>query len=78
VSVRFGGVDADALHDAVVPPFVPVQDRVQGPVPATALAVPTLQRLVVGRDGNVCPFADPQTQLVGGVFSTRSHIPYAS
>ena len=33
---------------AVEPPFDPAQVQVQGPLPVTVLAVPTVQRLVIG------------------------------
>ncbi len=46
---------------AVVPPLDPVQLHVHGPVPLTAVAVPVLQRLVVGAEVNVPPFEEPQT-----------------
>ncbi len=50
---------------AVVPPFDPVQLHVHGPVPLTAVAVPVLQRLVVGAEANVPPFDEPHTPLIG-------------
>jgi hypothetical protein len=37
-----------ALQFAVVPPFAPRQLHVQGPVPATVVAVPAVQRFVEG------------------------------
>jgi hypothetical protein len=37
-----------AEHDALVPPFEPAQDQLQGPLPLTVEAVPAVQRLVVG------------------------------
>jgi len=33
---------------AVVPPFTPVHDQYQGPVPVTVVDVPELHRFVVG------------------------------
>jgi hypothetical protein len=45
---------------AFVPPFVPSQAQAQGPVPLTAVAVPTLQRLVAGLVVAVVPLAEPQ------------------
>jgi len=45
---------------AVVPPLDPVQLHVQGPLPLTVVAVPALQRLVVGAEVNVPPFEEPQ------------------
>ncbi len=50
---------------AVVPPFDPVQLHVHGPLPLTAVAVPALQRFVVGAVSNVCPFDVPHTPLIG-------------
>ena len=45
---------------AVEPPPAPVQVQVHGlPVPVTALAVPAVQRLVVGADVKVPLFAVP-------------------
>ena len=64
VPVPFVGVEIVALQVAVVPPFDPLQDQDQGPLPATALAVPALQRLV-GTPESVCPFEDPQVPLIG-------------
>ena len=52
-----------ALQLAVVPPFDPAQDQVQGPDPPTALAVPVEQRLVVGAVETVVLFDEPQTPL---------------
>jgi hypothetical protein len=60
------GVEIFALQVAVDPPFEPLQDQDQGPLPATALAVPALQRLV-GTPESVCPFEDPQAPLIGVV-----------
>ncbi len=50
---------------AVVPPFDPVQLHVHGPVPLTAVAVPALQRFVVGAEVNVPPFEVPHTPFTG-------------
>ena len=47
---------------AFVPPFVPAQFQVQGPEPLTALALPAVQRLVVGA-------------LVAGVLLAEPHAP---
>jgi len=44
---------------AVEPSFKPAQLQVQGPVPVTSLGVPWLQRLVVGADVKIPPFAEP-------------------
>jgi hypothetical protein len=56
--------DKLAEQDAFVPPLIPLQFHVQGPVPETAEAFPALQRLVVGAVENVPPFDDPQTPLI--------------
>ena len=58
-------VRMEAEQVAFVPPFNPVQPQVHGPVPLTAVAVPTLQRFVVGAAVNVCPFDAPQAPLTG-------------
>ena len=50
-----------ALHDAVVPLFVPAQVHVSGPVPEMADAVPVVQRLVVGALVTATVFAEPHT-----------------
>ncbi len=50
---------------AVVPPLDPVQLHVQGPVPLTAVAVPALQRLVVGAVVKVPPLDEPHTPFTG-------------
>jgi len=50
---------------AFVPTLLPAHDHVQGPEPATADAVPVLQRLVVGFDATVVPFDDPHTPFTG-------------
>src|SRR5258708_7950119 len=44
---------------AVVPPFVPVQNQVHGPVPVTVVAVPAEQRFMAGAVATVVPFALP-------------------
>ena len=48
---------------AVEPPFDPWQLQVQGPVPLTELAVPAVQRLVVGAEVKVPPSAEPHWPL---------------
>ena len=53
----------DAEHDAVVPPPVPAHDHVHGPLPVTVLAVPAVQRLLVGALATVVPFTEPQVPL---------------
>lgn len=41
-------IDLFALHDALAPPFTPLQVHVNGPEPDTAVDDPTEQRLVEG------------------------------
>ena len=53
----------DAEHDAFVPPPVPAHDHVHGPLPDTVLAVPAVQRLLVGALATVVPFTEPQVPL---------------
>ena len=51
---------------AVVPPLLPTQLQLQGPVPVTVVAVPALQRLVVGTLARLAPFEEshaPFTRL---------------
>ena len=50
---------------AVEPPLDPVQLHVQGPLPLTAVAVPVLQRFVVGAEVNVPPLDEPHAPLIG-------------
>ncbi len=50
---------------AVVPPLDPVQLHVHGPVPLTVVAVPALQRLVVGAVVKVPPLDEPHTPFTG-------------
>ena len=52
---------------AVVPPFEPAQLQVQGPEPLTELAVPVVQRSVVGALVRVVLLAGPQVPLTIGV-----------
>jgi hypothetical protein len=53
---------------AVAPPSEPTQDHDQGPVPLTDEARPVVQRLVMGVDGTVVPFALPHTPFTGEGF----------
>jgi hypothetical protein len=53
-----------AEHEAVVPPFKPVQDHANGPAPETDDAVPAVQRLAVGALAMATPFALPQLPFV--------------
>jgi hypothetical protein len=50
---------------AFVPPFVPLQIHVHGPLPLTDDADPVLQRLAVGADVRSAPLLLPQDPLVG-------------
>ena len=54
-----------AVQLAVVPPFVPEQLQVHGPVPLTDVAFPALQRFVVGIVVTVNPFDVPHAPLTG-------------
>src|SRR5258708_37426121 len=45
--------------------------RSQGPVPVTVVAVPAVQRLVVGTVVTATPFAGPHWPLVGGLLLLR-------
>jgi hypothetical protein len=54
-----------AEQRAVVPPFVPGHDHVQGPEPATVEAVPVPQKLVVGLLLAATPLALPHAPLTG-------------
>jgi hypothetical protein len=58
----------------VVPPLAPVQDQVQGPVPEIAVAVPVVQRLVVGAMYALEPFEVPQAPLTGVLFREAEHV----
>lgn len=57
----------NALHEAFVPPLTPLQLHVQGPVgsPATALALPVVQRLVDGVVENAERWEEPQAPFTG-------------
>ena len=57
--------DLAALQLAGVPPPLPAQVHVHGPVPPTADGVPALQRFVVGATDTVVPLAVPHTPLIG-------------
>lgn len=50
-----------AEHDALVPPFAPLQFQLHGPDPLTVVAVPDEQRFDDGADVTPTPFADPHT-----------------
>jgi len=47
----------------VLPPLLPAQDHVQGPVPETDDAVPALHRPDVGALTRSAPFEEPQAPL---------------
>ena len=51
----------------VVPPFVPAQVQLQGPLPVILDAVPVAQRLLVGVVETVTLLALPQVPLTGRV-----------
>ena len=55
-----------AEHGAVVPPLLPVQLQLHGPLPLTIEANPVLQRLVVGALLIATPFDEPHKSLMGG------------
>ena len=59
-----------ALQLAVVPPLAPVHDHVHGPVPVTEVAVPAVQRFVVGIVATVVPFDEPHDPLIGAAATT--------
>ena len=68
----FVPADAVTVHFCILaeqlaaePPLDPVQLHVQGPLPLTAVAVPALQRLVVGAEVNVPPLDEPHAPLIG-------------
>lgn len=54
-----------AVQEAVVPPFDPIHDHVQGPEPATVDEVPVAQRFVAGTEESVWLCEVPQTPLTG-------------
>jgi hypothetical protein len=55
-----GGAEASgAPQIAVLPPLLPTQVQVQGPLPVTVVAVPALQRLAVGAVVTPTPAATP-------------------
>src|SRR3989442_755784 len=68
-----GGADPAAEHPALGPPLKPPQLHVHGPEPATDDDVPVEQRLVVGADDAVVPFADPHAPFsaMAGEASTK-------
>jgi hypothetical protein len=67
-------VPCGAEHIAVVPPFVPVQLHVYGPVPVTVVAVPALHKPEVGADAVATPLALPHCPFTGVVACGAEHI----
>jgi hypothetical protein len=63
--LKFKGGGTGALQLAVVPPFEPAHDHVQGPVPATAEGAPTLQSHEEGVEATLVPLVGPQTPFTG-------------
>jgi hypothetical protein len=61
-----GGADATIVAEqiATVPPLLPAQVQLQGPLPLTADAVPALHRFAVGAVLTVPLFALPQAPFV--------------
>ena len=58
---------------AVAPPLLPVQVQAQGPLapPCTAVALPTLQRLLLGADAKTPLLEEPQTPLTAGLYARQ-------
>lgn len=54
-----------ALQVDVVPPLLPLHVQLHGPVPVTAVAVPVVQKLVVGTIVYVPLLLIPQVPLIG-------------
>ena len=54
-----------AEQAALVPPLLPLQLHVQGPLPPTALGAPTAQRLAAGALVNRAPDEEPQAPFIG-------------
>jgi hypothetical protein len=62
----FTGVGVkEAEQDAVVPPLLPAQVQLNGPVPVTTDAVPAWHKLAVGALEKLMPFDVPQAPLIG-------------
>ena len=53
-----GATDFVALHDAFVPPFMPLHDHCHGPLPVTAVGVP-LEHKLTGAVERVWPLSTP-------------------
>ena len=58
-----GAGGSSASQVVVVPPLLPAQAQFQGPLPVTLVAVPALQRLVVGALVRSAPFEEPHAPL---------------
>ena len=71
-------VATDAEQVAEVPPLEPPQLHVHGPEPATDDTVPAEQRLAVGLDDTLVPFADPHTPLTGVAATPTTPSPFRS
>jgi hypothetical protein len=54
-----------AEHEAVMPPLLPAQVQLHGPLPLTEDALPLLHRFAVGALATETPFADPHDPLTG-------------
>src|ERR1700730_4764436 len=52
-----------ALHEEFDPPLLPLHAQAQGPAPVTVVAVPVVQRPIVGVVVTATPFAEPQAPL---------------
>ncbi|MFA5247031.1 MAG: hypothetical protein WC408_04050 [Candidatus Micrarchaeia archaeon] len=52
-----------AEHDAAIPLLDPLQVQAQGPLPVTLEAVPAVHKFVVGAEGKLAPFDEPQAPL---------------
>ena len=65
VTVQAWGFPRFAEQLAVEPPFDPAQVQVHGPAPLTALALPAVQRLLVGAAVKTPLLAEPHWPLTG-------------
>ena len=68
------GAALGAEHDAVVPPLVPLQLHVHGPVPLAVEAVPMLHRLVVGVVVAVTPLLVPHAPFTDEFAGVRGSL----
>jgi hypothetical protein len=64
-----------AEHEAVVPPFDPVQLHVHGPEPLTAEARPVVHRLLLGALLTATPLAEPQAPFVSSEAEQGAVVP---